>query len=249
MSTPTRMPRYDIRNDGTGPYAVFYCDQCGREFRSIPDVGNTVVQDIGKQAVGGLLRKVPLFGGTLASNIAKDDPSYSYNLTQAQLQSAWEQVKQHFRECPTCQQIVCLSDFDEKSGFCNNDSPRSGEIAEAEGQQVGAALKGFANALGLGGVVKQVSDAAQKAAQMATCPVDGTLAPAGTKFCPECGGPMTQPVLEKCPQCGALIKGTKFCPECGAKIEKPAAPSGICPNCGAVNSGSKFCANCGTRLG
>lgn len=248
MSTLTRMPRYDVRNDGSGPYAIFYCDQCGREFRSIPDVANTVVQDIGKQAVGGLLRKVPLFGGTLASNINKDDPRYSYNLTQLQLQAAWEQVKQHFRECPTCQQIVCLSDFDEKSGFCKNDSPRTGEIAEAEGQQVGAALKGFANAIGLGGVIKQVSDAAQQATMMASCPVDGTLAPAGTKFCPECGSPMTQPSSDKCPQCGAPVKGAKFCPECGAKIEKPVLSAAVCPNCGTVNSGNKFCSNCGTRL-
>ena len=32
------MPRYDVRNDGIGPYAVFYCDICSREFRSQPDV-------------------------------------------------------------------------------------------------------------------------------------------------------------------------------------------------------------------
>jgi hypothetical protein len=129
MSIPGRMPRYDVRNDGTGPYGVFYCDQCGREFRSVPDVANAVVQDIGKQAVGGLLRKVPLFGNTLATNVTGDDPRYSYSLNSSQLQSAWEQVKQHFRECPTCAQIVCLSDFDEVSGFCNNDSPRSDEIS------------------------------------------------------------------------------------------------------------------------
>ena len=58
---------------------------------------------------------------------------------------------------------------------------------------------------------------------MVSCPVDGTLALAGTKFCPECGSPMTQPVSDKCPQCGAPVKGAKFCPECGATIEKPVA--------------------------
>jgi len=31
MSAPSRMPRYDVRNDGVGPYAVFYCDKCDRE--------------------------------------------------------------------------------------------------------------------------------------------------------------------------------------------------------------------------
>jgi hypothetical protein len=248
MSIPGRMPRYDVRNDGTGPYGVFYCDQCGREFRSVPDVANAVVQDIGKQAVGGLLRKVPLFGNTLATNVTGDDPRYSYSLNSSQLQAAWEQVKKHFRECPSCAQIVCLSDFDEVSGFCNNDSPRSDEISEAEGQQAGAAIKGFANAFGLGGVLKQVSEAVQQAAELATCPIDGTKAPAGTKFCPECGTPMTQPAIEKCPQCGVPSKGAKFCAECGAKIEKPAAPAGVCPSCGTHNQGAKFCANCGSKL-
>lgn len=248
MSTPTRMPRYDVRNDGSGPYAVFYCDQCGREFRSVPDIGNAVVQDIGKQAMGGLLRKVPLFGDTLATNMTGEDPRYSYSLKDSQLQSAWDQVKQHFRECPACSQIVCLSDFDEQSGFCNDDSPRNTEISEAEGRQAGAAIKGFADAFGLGGVLKQVSDAVQQAAQLATCPVDGTKAPAGTNFCPECGGPMTQPVTDKCPNCGARAQGVKFCPECGAKIERPSAPAGVCPNCGTKNQGAKFCANCGTKL-
>ncbi len=36
MATFTHMPNYDIRNDGAGPYAVFYCESCGREFRSQP---------------------------------------------------------------------------------------------------------------------------------------------------------------------------------------------------------------------
>ena len=55
----SRMPRYDIRNDGIGPYAIFYCDSCGREFRSQPDVGGAVAQDVGRQVAGGLLRKLP----------------------------------------------------------------------------------------------------------------------------------------------------------------------------------------------
>ena len=37
-----RMPRYDISNDGMGPYAVFYCDRCNREYRSNPSIATTV---------------------------------------------------------------------------------------------------------------------------------------------------------------------------------------------------------------
>ncbi len=75
MTSFSRMPRYDIRNDGYGPYAIFYCDVCGREFRSRPDVGKAVTQDIGRSALGGLLGKGkqdPQTGGTWGGKTPKD---------------------------------------------------------------------------------------------------------------------------------------------------------------------------------
>jgi hypothetical protein len=246
MASFSRMPRYDIRNDGFGPYAVFYCDECNREFRSQPDVANTVTQDIGRQAMGGLLRRVPLIGGAVANNVVGDDPRYSYKLTPQQIDAAWNQAQVNFRECPTCNRIVCLSDFDAQSGFCTQDSPRTDEITEARAEQTGAALKGFAAAFGITDVIKKAGEAAQKAAtSTARCPKDGTLAPAGTKFCPECGTPMVQPAVDKCPACGAETHGAKFCPNCGAKQEQAPAK---CPNCGAETGGAKFCPECGTKL-
>ena len=248
MTAPSRMPRYDIRNDGIGPFAVFYCEFCDREYRSQPDVTGTITKDIGKQAVGGLLRKVPLFGGAIAQNVTGEDPRYSTHMNPQQLEKAWSQVKDRFRECPTCLRIVCISDWDEQSGYCNDDTPRKNQIAQAQAEQAGNVLKGFASALGLGDVVKKVSDSAQQATQnMARCPKDGTLAKPGTKFCPECGTAMVQPVTDACPNCGADTKGAKFCPECGTKIER--APVGKCPNCGADTKGAKFCPECGTKLG
>ena len=248
MPAPSRMPRYDIRNDGIGPFAVFYCEFCDREYRSQPDVTGTITKDIGKQAVSGLLRKVPLFGGAIAQNVTGEDPRYSTHMNPQQLEKAWSQVKDRFRECPTCLRIVCISDWDEQSGYCNDDTPRKNQIAQAQAEQAGHVLKGFASALGLGDVVKKVSDSAQQAAQnMARCPKDGTLAKPGTKFCPECGTAMVQPMTDACPNCGADTKGAKFCPECGTKIER--APVGKCPNCGADTKGAKFCPECGTKLG
>lgn len=248
----TRMPRYDIRNDGAGPYAVFYCEGCEREFRSQPDFGGAVVQDLGRQALGGLLRKVPLVGRAAAESVTGDDPRYSYKMTPAQLESAWKQVQEHFRECPSCQRIVCLSDFDVQSETCNECSPRQEEIAEAQGVQVGAALKGIAGVFGLGEAFKQVGDAARQAsaqaeAQLARCP-QGHVAPVGTKFCPECGAPMTQPVVDTCSACGAEVHGAKFCPECGTRIERAPA-STACPKCGTETKGAKFCPECGAKIG
>lgn len=247
MSEPSRMPRYDIRNDGIGPYAVFYCEYCDREYRSTPDVVQTVSKDIGKKALGGFLRNIPLVGDAVAESVTGEDPRYSRHLTPVQLEKAWEQVKVNFRECPTCKRIVCLSDWDEVSGYCKEDSPRRFEIAQSEGAQAGAVFKGIANAFGLGDTVKQVGDKVKQAASgMARCPKCGTLAEAGTKFCPECGTQMIQPEADVCPKCGAALHGAKFCPECGTKIER--ASPGICPNCGAETHGAKFCPECGTKL-
>ncbi|MBN1920973.1 MAG: zinc-ribbon domain-containing protein [Anaerolineae bacterium] len=248
----SHMPRYEIRNDGAGPYAIFYCDICNREFRSQPDFGGAVAQDLGRQALGGLLRKVPLVGRAAAESVMGEDPRYSYTMTPQQLESAWKQVQEHFRECPTCQRIVCLSDFDTQSGYCQEHSPRQEEIAESRGAQTGAALKGLANAFGLGEAFKQAGDAVRQAqtqaqVQMARCP-EGHVAPAGTKFCPECGAPMTQPGVDKCPACGAEVHGAKFCPECGTRIERAPAVT-ICPKCGTEIKGAKFCPECGTKVG
>ena len=76
MSPQTRMPRYDVRNDGAGPYVVFYCDKCNREFRSHPDLGRTVTQDILGKSAGGLLRGIPIIGHAVADKVS-DDPRYT----------------------------------------------------------------------------------------------------------------------------------------------------------------------------
>jgi predicted RNA-binding Zn-ribbon protein involved in translation (DUF1610 family) len=110
---------------------------------------------------------------------------------------------------------------------------------------------GIASAFGLGDAVKKASQAAKQAtAQMARCPQDGTLANPGTKFCPECGSPMIQPVAATCPKCGTETKGAKFCPNCGTQIEQAQAVSAPanCPKCGAETKGAKFCPNCGSKL-
>jgi len=127
-------------------------------------------------------------------------------MTPAQVDSAWNQVQVNFHECPTCQRIVCLSDFDTQSGFCQEDSPRSQQITEARSAQAGAALKGFASPFGLGEAIDKAKQAAKEpskraAATLACCPKDGTTASVGTKFSPECGSPMIQPSIDRCPNC------------------------------------------------
>jgi hypothetical protein len=250
MTDSNQMPRYDVRNDGAGPYAAFYCDKCDHEYRSQPSIAGTIAQSATKNVAGGLLRRVPLFGSALANSVEGQDARYTTSLTPAQLQEAWKQVSPRFHQCPTCAQMVCPSCWDMQASTCTDDSPRKAEIAEAEAEQAAGMVKGFASVFGLGAVVSQAAKAAQTAsASAAKCPKDDTLAPAGTKFCPQCGTQMVQPQVtaataDNCTNCGADTKGAKFCPECGTKQE--AAPAN-CKNCGAELKGAKFCPECGTK--
>jgi hypothetical protein len=153
------------------------------------------------------------------------------------------QVEQYFHECPTCRMVVCPSDWDARTSFCSEDSPRKEEIAEAQAEQAAGVLKGIAGAFGLGDVMRGASEAMQQAgAGLARCPKDGTVAPAGSKFCAQCGGPMDQPKVTKC-KCGANVGASKFCPECGAKVDVAKC------KCGAELKGAKFCPECGAKAG
>ncbi|HUR16107.1 MAG TPA: zinc ribbon domain-containing protein [Candidatus Limnocylindrales bacterium] len=245
-----RMPRYDVSNDGMGPYAIFYCDRDGREYRSTPNIATTVKENVTRGALGGFLRNVPILGDQAANQV--DNDRYRTDMSADELNSAWNATKQYFRSCPTCSQIVCVPDFDEPTGFCKEDSPRRAEVEAAQAQQSAAALKGLADVFGISGAIKggMAAAQAQSEAGMATCPKDGTKAAAGTGFCPNCGSVMTQPApvaqasTSACPSCGtAMAAGVKFCPNCGT----PAAQPKACASCGTeMAAGVKFCPNCGT---
>ena len=222
-----RMPRYYVSNEGMGPYATFYCDKCNREYRSQPNIASTVTEDVKRGAFGGLLRNVPLVGDSMANQMEQD--RYRTNMSQQELDAAWKQVEEYFRECPTCHQIVCIPDFDEVSGYCDDDSPRRGEIAAAQAEQAAGALKGFANAFGFGDAVKRgIEESKAQQAQQARATAGGGSAAAATP-CTNCGSPVSA--------------GQKFCASCGTPVQT----AKTCPNCGAEASGA-FCANCGHKL-
>ena len=210
-----RMPRYDISNDGMGPYVVFYCDRCNREYRSNPSIATTVKESVTRGALGGLLRNVPILGDTAANQV--DNDRYRTDMSPDELASAWGQTRQYFRECQTCHQIVCIPDFDETTGFCDEESPRRAEVE--------AAMKGVADVFGISGAIKSSMEAAAAKQQAESA---GDAAPAGVP-CTNCGTP--------------LAPGTKFCANCGT----PAAQPRSCANCGTeLAAAAKFCANCGT---
>ena len=247
MTAPSRMPRYTISNDGMGPYAIFYCDRDNREYRSTPAVAQTVQDGVKRGVLGGLLRNVPVVGWAAANQV--ENQQYRSSMSQDELNSAFATVVQYFRECPTCHQIVCVPDFDEVSGFCNEDSPRAAEVAAAQAQQAGAMARGFADAFGISGAMQrgmanaQAQQAAQAAAGTpATQPVGGPPSPVAAAMAAAALNAAAS--MTPCTNCGTpLAAGTKFCANCGT----PVAQAKTCANCGTeLAAGTKFCANCGT---
>jgi hypothetical protein len=216
---PSRMPTYSVNNDGTGPYAVFSCERCSREYRSAPSVAKTVQQSVTRGALGGFLRNIPLVGNTAANQLENDQ--YRTSMSQEELAGAWGQVASSFRECPTCQQIVCPSDYDAQADTCIDDSPRAAEIEAAKAQQAAATLKGVADAFGLGSVLSQglakASAAAATGAAATACASCGVALAPGARFCASCGTPVAQPTA--CATCGTeLTAGARFCASCGTPV-------------------------------
>ena len=75
------------------------------------------------------------------------------------------------------------------------------------------------------------------------CPNCNSANAKDTKFCGNCGSPLTA----TCPNCGASVGlDTKFCNQCGTPMKQP---DKTCPGCGAeVAADMKFCGECGTKL-
>ncbi len=229
----TRKAPYSVYNDGTGPYAMFTCESCGRDYRAQPVLVEEVKETVTKSAFGGLLRNIPIVGNAAADQV--DNDRYRNTLTNDELEKAWAEVKVNFAECQSCRRVVCVPDFDMASGFCKEDSPRSEELQARDAEQAGAAaasfVSGIANAFG-------IPDAMKAAAAQQSAGVAPGAAPRAS--------PGAAPAAA-CTSCGVVLAaGAKFCASCGTPVPSKA----FCTGCGKeLAPGAKFCANCGQPAG
>src|SRR5579859_2001213 len=172
-----RLPRYEVQNDGVGPFAVFYCDKCGREFRTDLAAATNEVQNLGRNALEGLLRNIPLVGYSVANTL--EDPRQTRTLSEAQLHKAWEQVKDLLHDCPTCRMFVCPTDWNAATGYCKDDQPQPAPA----------------------GAGPQTAPGARP------CPQCQAMVAAGNAFCPNCGTHLSPAAPPGCPRCGAEVVG------------------------------------------
>ena len=78
------------------------------------------------------------------------------------------------------------------------------------------------------------------------CPQCGSANRDQSRFCGECGAPLSR----YCPQCGSKMATTaRFCERCGFEYERIQRPKQPCQRCGSQNeTHAEFCRECGARL-
>ena len=96
------------------------------------------------------------------------------------------------------------------------------EAAGVPGGMAGAGV-GLGAGVGMGAAMAQMMTQAMQpgapavAAATMMCPSCSAQIPAGSKFCPQCGGKIGGEMI--CPNCKADVpEGSQFCPNCGTKI-------------------------------
>lgn len=245
---------YEDNSTEAGFQFTFYCDICSDGFKS-----SFVESDTYKK--GKFFRGLGRGASTLGSLMGGKAHSLGYNADRAvdilserfegrspewqkeherAFERAQNEARQHFHRCPSCNQYVCDSCWNEDEGLCTACAPRQ-EIyvakARAEAMKRNIDEAGESATVWKGNIESKTT----------ICPVCGK--PAGTgKFCSNCGASLS---LNKCPNCGSEnAQGARFCNNCGTPMTAPQqAQTGICSNCGKKNApGTKFCGDCGTKL-
>jgi len=123
----------------------------------------------------------------------------------AVFETAQNEAKGHFIRCPRCKRWVCENDWNEQEGLCVDDAPRmSVEVAAAKAEKMVVDIKEKA-----AGTTVFTGEIESK---QTICPQCGKPAGEG-KFCNNCGASLS---LVQCSRCGAKNSAaSRFCGECG----------------------------------
>ncbi len=209
-----RMPPYVLRNDGAGPYAIFACEKCRREFRSqplpavipaahylgqqlfdtllhqVPDVGKNLVTNLAANLVDSVTNRLAQAGTEAAANLLHNIPVFGDNLASSVVAASGQALTLTPGQLATAWQQV-------QSNFrlcpacqrvvCLSDFDPASGFCHDDQPQAGSAAP----------------------AAPAT-PAAHTAHAAHTTH--------TTRAAAHCPKCGAVTQGAKFCPNCGTKL-------------------------------
>lgn len=190
----------------------FSCNRCGTGYRS-------TFKDFMLGKASGLLDIAGnLLGGALgrASSVGHQVKSAAWEKAHDKaFVEATQEMKPEFIQCPRCSTWVCRkSCWNGKKGLCKECAPDLGvEMAAAQASRSVEEVWAHAK---MAEEDKKLSEENWRKGIRATCPKCEKPLAKPSKFCPECGAPISADI--KCTKCGAKMEpNAKFCPECGER--------------------------------
>ncbi|MHB1457439.1 MAG: zinc ribbon domain-containing protein [Armatimonadota bacterium] len=190
----------------------FECQKCGCGYRTkfrASAIGTAAsVLDAASGLFGGILGRAADIGESVRSSAWEKAHDQAF-------ETAWQEVKESFYQCPKCSNWVCKkSCVNTKKGLCKQCSPDLGvEMAAAQSQKSVEEI--YAHAA-MAEEDKKLGAEHWREGVRATCPQCGATQQTNAKFCADCGASLKSP---HCIECGEkLAPGAKFCPGCGKKV-------------------------------
>lgn len=204
---------YSDHSNDTGYQFEFHCDKCGNGYRSTFQASTLGVGSKIAKGLGSLFGGNSLWAAGNAADHLKDGlrgPAWD-----KAFQAAIEEIKPKFHQCTRCGIWACPDVcWNFERNLCENCAPDLAE--EAAHHQAHIASE-------------------QIAAKMREKDLVGDV-------------DVTAPMVSSCPSCRARLQpGTKFCAECGKPVSVAAtAKKAFCTGCGGqLAPGAKFCGGCG----
>jgi len=191
----------------------FFCDRCGKGFRT-----HFQASVMGKVS-GALDAASSLFGGLFGRAADLGERARSAGWEKAHDEAftkAMEELKPDFIQCPRCNSWVCRKGcWNNAKGLCKNCSPDLGvEMAAAQSSRTVEEI--WAHSKMAEEDREMLKEESWREGVRATCPKCNAPLEGNVKFCPECGAKIKSQA--KCSKCGAKLNpGAKFCADCGAK--------------------------------
>lgn len=211
---------YEDNSTEAGFQFTFYCDLCHEGYKSKFIPSSTYKKGKLLRGLGGLIGAATnltgqygLGGGlergadVLSERHEGMTPEWHKEYEKA-FKLAQNEAKGHFIRCPKCRRYVCENDWNEQAGLCVEDAPRENvEVVAARASRMMDEIRERA---------EETRVFTGKIDSRTTlCPKCGKPSGEG-KFCNNCGANLS---MIECENCGTLSPaGTRFCGECGESL-------------------------------
>jgi len=204
---------YSDHSNDTGYQFEFHCDKCGNGYRSTFSASALGVGSKIAKGLGSLFGGSSLWNAGNAADHMKD--GLRGQAWDKAFQEAIAEIRPKFHQCTRCGSWVCPDVcWNAQRQLCEGCAPDLAE--EAAHHQAQIASQQIAEKMRQQDLVGDVDVTAPMLSQ---CPSCHARLQAGTKFCAECGKPVTPGGAAKkafCTGCGGpLAPGAKFCGGCG----------------------------------